>query len=97
VSRACCCAGDTGGRGGPRLLARRAFALTKWAVPGVTLALIPKCPLCFAAYIAIWTGIGLSCTAASYIRVALIILCIASLTYLAASFVRRRFLVHLHP
>jgi hypothetical protein len=54
----------------------------KWLAPGITLVLIPKCPLCFAAYIAIGTGIGMSLPVAAYLRIALIVLCVLSLCYL---------------
>ena len=57
----------------------------KWLIPGITLVLIPKCPLCFAAYVAIGTGIGLSVPTATYLRIALLVLCISSLCYLMAS------------
>ena len=84
---------------GPRAptLPRRALGLARWAAPGVTLALMPKCPACFAAYIAIWTGVGLSFTAAYYLRLALIIFCTASLAYLAAAYLRRRFIRSAQP
>jgi hypothetical protein len=36
--------------------------------------LTPKCPICLAAHLALWTGLGLSFTAASYLRWALLLL-----------------------
>ena len=63
-----------------------------WIIPGAILALLPKCPLCLAAYVAVWTGIGLSFSAATHLRVALVILCFGLILFLAARNTRR--LVH---
>lgn len=63
-------------------LIRRGINAIRWMLPGAVLILIPKCPMCLAAYVALGTGIGLSVTTARYLRIALIALCLASLTYM---------------
>jgi hypothetical protein len=80
-------AGDTsppkrsrrGGRGG---LLRRGIGLVEWIVPVTMLALMPKCPMCVIGYVAIATGVGISFSTATYLRIGLIAVCIASLMYL---------------
>lgn len=72
-----------------RSLGRRGVALVAWAVPGTLLAVLPKCPACFAAYVALWTGIGLAVPVASGLRWALTLVCAASLIFLVYRGARR--------
>ncbi|MGH7131730.1 MAG: hypothetical protein ACREJO_07290 [Phycisphaerales bacterium] len=73
---------------------RRFGALLEWALPITTLALIPKCPACVAAYVLLFTGMGLSFSAADTLRSTLIALSIAALAYLVFRAARRVFLRH---
>jgi hypothetical protein len=68
----------------PRSFTRRSLDLTAKIVPVAALAVLPKCPACLAAYVALGTGIGLSLTAATYLRLSLVVLCAATLGYFAA-------------
>jgi hypothetical protein len=53
-----------------------------WVLPGAALVLMPKCPACVATYIALWSGIGLSLSEATYLRWVLLIICASSLLFL---------------
>lgn len=61
---------------------RTLAAFVHWLVPLATLALIPKCPACVAAYALLLTGVGLSFTAAAALRWVLIVASIMALAYL---------------
>jgi hypothetical protein len=53
-----------------------------WIVPTAILALIPKCPACVAGYAIIGTSVGFSLSASAQLRLAVIVLCVVSLSYL---------------
>ena len=76
---------------------RRCLNLGKWLVPSVILVLLPKCPACLAAYIVIGTGVGVSLSTAHTVQMLLTILCMASLSYLAARHRHRVFALILQP
>lgn len=61
---------------------RRVVATTQWVIPTAILVLLPKCPMCLAAYIAMATGIGIPVAMATWLRAGLITVCVCSLLYL---------------
>jgi hypothetical protein len=67
-----------------RSIFRRGVRKTGWMIPGIVLILMPKCPLCLAAYIALLTGISIPFPAAAWLRLSLIVGCVASLAWLLA-------------
>ncbi len=95
------CCGGAGSGGAPlpmvagardaraRGFVRRGVNISGWTVPGVMLVLLPKCPACLAAYVAIGTGIGISVGAAAYLRTGLVVVCVGMLGALGAMRARR--------
>lgn len=84
-----CCEAANSGKSKPLIPEVREFPA--WLLPSAVLMFVPKCPACFAAYVALWTGLGLSLTTATYLRLAMILLCVTSLLFLAVRrFSRRR-------
>jgi hypothetical protein len=67
---------------------RRGGEIAGWIVPTATLALLPKCPACVAAYVALATGIGISLPTATCLRAVLVVWCVASLVFIAAGRLR---------
>jgi hypothetical protein len=81
--KACSCANGpqtiVGGAGAPRY--RRFLNFIGWIIPTAILALIPKCPVCVAGYAVIGTSVGFSLSAFAQLRLALIVLCVVSLSF----------------
>ena len=59
------------------------------------LALVPKCPMCLAAYVALATGVALPLPAATWLRLALLTMCAAALVVLAGRSIRRALSIRL--
>ncbi len=63
---------------------KKAINAVRLVLPGAMLAVMPKCPLCLAAYISLSTGMGISAASATWLRVLLATACVASLMYVVA-------------
>jgi hypothetical protein len=78
-------------RGSPKTgLFRRAWRGVQCLFPAALLVLIPKCPLCIAADLALFAGVGVSVTTARWIQVLMVAACLASVLWLAFRHRRRR-------
>ena len=69
-------------------VARRSGEIAGWIVAGAILALLPKCPVCLAAYLMMATGISISVAAAVSLRAFLVLVCISSLVLLGRRYIR---------
>jgi hypothetical protein len=54
------------------------------------LLLLPKCPLCLAAWVTAATGIGIPAAAAAGVRGLMAVFCVAAVALAAAQCIRRR-------
>jgi len=80
-----CCEGQ-----GIRRSLKRGGNTAGWLGSAALLVVLPKCPACLAAYLALGTGLALSVPAAATLRLLLVALCAASLShFLYRSLVRR--------
>jgi hypothetical protein len=85
MTRQCCVGGPAS-----RRLARRLSRAAASILPGAALVLLPKCPLCLAAWLTVVTGIGFSETGVAWVRGLSVVCCFASVVFAAAPIIRRR-------
>jgi hypothetical protein len=70
--------------------ARRSLDAAGYVVPSAILVLLPKCPACIAAYLAMGAGIGVTLSTAATLRAVLLVLSVACLAVVAARHLRRK-------
>jgi len=89
--RSCCRRSESNGTPNRRQPSpkRRAAEIAGGVASSIALIAMPKCPACLAAYVALWTGLGLSLAAATFLRSSLLIMCVASLVYVTFGILRR--------
>ena len=72
-----CCTGE----GPSRRLARRFSEIAGSILPGTALVLLPKCPLCLAAWLTAVTGIGVPIAMAARVRGGILAVWITALSF----------------
>src|SRR5262249_47629920 len=70
---------------------KRTGRYLKPLLPAFLLAIIPKCPFCLAAYVALGTGIGLSVASARFLHISLLCAGTIPLSLFAANHIRTYF------
>lgn len=83
MSGACCTGGRPAGR------RTRFSGAVSSMLPGALLLLLPKCPLCLAAWLAAATGIGISAAAVAPARSVILCLWVAAAVLAVARILRR--------
>jgi len=81
----CCCTGE-----GRIRLARRLAGAASSVLPGAVLVLLPKCPLCLAAWLTLVTGMSVSAAAGTWAWRLTVLFCVAALALTAVQLCRRR-------
>ena len=74
----------------PGRLARRLSGVIASIPPAAVLVLLPKCPLCLAAWLTVATGIGFSATGAAWVSAMLVVSWVAAVALAFAPIVWRR-------
>jgi hypothetical protein len=70
----CCPAGPRS-----RRLARRLSRTAASILPAAALVLLPKCPLCLAAWLTVATGVSFPVAGAAWVRASIVLLWVAAL------------------
>lgn len=70
-------------------LSRAVIESLGWLGSGLALVIVPKCPACLAAYVAMISGVGISSAMAAGLRSGWIFFCVLALAVLLVRSVRR--------
>jgi hypothetical protein len=81
-----CCTGEVPSR----RLARRLSGAAASLLPGAVLVLLPKCPLCLAAWLTVISGTAVSAVAAARLRGLIVVVWVAAVAFAAAQIRRNR-------
>ena len=78
-------------RGGrrPRRLSPWLSSAAGSLLPGVALVLLPKCPLCLAAWLTVVTGMSISAASGAWVWRSTVVVCVIALTLSTAQTLRR--------
>jgi hypothetical protein len=71
-----------------RTFAQHFLRIVSPIASAIALALLPKCPVCLAAYVMITTGISISVAAAVSLRAFLVVVYVSSLILLGRRYIR---------
>ncbi len=83
-----CCVGSPASR----RIARRISKTAASILPAAALVLLPKCPMCIAAWLTAATGFGFAASSAAWVRGTLAVFWIAAAAIAVAPLIRRRVL-----
>jgi hypothetical protein len=86
----CCRGGPIESPAASRSTSRSVWEIVTGALSVGVWVLMPKCPVCLAAYVALWTGLGLSFATAQYVRWSLLLLSATALLYLVGKRIAKR-------
>jgi hypothetical protein len=85
----CCCVETNRATPSPARWRTGLGRLLEWGLPVATLALVPKCPACVAAWVLVATGMGISFSAATGLRWGVMGVAVAALSWAGHRAVRR--------
>jgi len=71
-----------------RTFAQHFLGIVSPIASAIALALLPKCPVCLAAYLMMATGISISVAAAVSLRAFLVVVCVSSLVVFGRRHIR---------
>jgi hypothetical protein len=85
MKKKCCRSSNLGSAAADRTRTSAIRQALNWIVSSAILAAMPKCPLCVAAYVALFTGFGISLAVAKFAWWFVGVSCLLTLVYVATT------------